>query len=239
MYYHIRLDKILHDGRTDLPARVHWDFRSLTKALAMISRDFGSNALCWRIQDLTERTPDIMQLEDGLRVALESMYQFVVMTFKDGFPAQEKYDHFEFFVVIRDETQYPPEFSYSEEKEAEIQPGTLDAGPFVDLYFHPINANQIASFRPVCDNGQDVFSGMVIKLKNGNRFFLIAGQNQRREPFNLGVNGIDKTMIAKILPSTPNGVDLHGFIVRLTSGDSLYLTIARLLPSDQPAQSNL
>ena len=82
MYYHIRIDKIKHDGRTDMDARFRWDFRSLNKALAMISSTFGGAAKCWRIQDLTERTPDIMQLENDLRVALESTYQFIVMTFK-------------------------------------------------------------------------------------------------------------------------------------------------------------
>jgi len=29
MYYHIRLDKILHTGTADMSARQEWDFRSL------------------------------------------------------------------------------------------------------------------------------------------------------------------------------------------------------------------
>ena len=120
MYYHVRLDKILHDGCTDMDARVEWDFRSLKKALAMIGREFGADAACWRIQDLTDRTLDIMRLENELKVALESTYQFMVMTFKDGVSAIEKYDHYEFFIVMRDETERSPTFSFSETDEASI-----------------------------------------------------------------------------------------------------------------------
>lgn len=120
MYYHVRLDKILHDGCTDMDARVEWDFRSLKKALAMIGREFRADAACWRIQDLTDRTLDIMRLENELKVALESTYRFIVMTFKDGVSAIEKYDHYEFFIVMRDETERPPTFSFSETEEASI-----------------------------------------------------------------------------------------------------------------------
>lgn len=120
MYYHIRLDKIFHDGRTDMDARIEWDFRSLKKALAMIGRDFGADAACWRIQDVPDRTLDIMRLANDLEVALESTYQFIVMTFRDGVPGIEKYDHYEFFIVVRDETERPPTFSFSEKDEASI-----------------------------------------------------------------------------------------------------------------------
>ena len=120
MYYHVRIDKILHNGRTDIDARVEWDFRSLKRALAMIGREFGADAACWRIQDITDRTLDIMRLENELKVALESTYQFIVMTFKDGVSAIEKYDHYEFFIVMRDETERPPTFSFSENDEASI-----------------------------------------------------------------------------------------------------------------------
>jgi len=120
MYYHVRLDKILHDGCTDMDARVEWDFRSLKRALAMIGREFGADAACWRIHDITDRTLDIMRLENELKVALESTYQFIVMTFKDGVSAIEKYDHYEFFIVMRDETERPPTFSFSENDEASI-----------------------------------------------------------------------------------------------------------------------
>lgn len=120
MYYHVCIDKIFHDGRTDMDARIEWDFRSLAKALAMIGRDFQDGASCWRIENLTERTPNIMQLENDLRVALESTYQSIIMTFKDGAVSLEKYDHYEFFVVIRDEAERPPAFSFSEEEESAI-----------------------------------------------------------------------------------------------------------------------
>ena len=120
MYYHVRLDKTFHNGCTDMDSRIEWDFRSLKKALAMIGREFGADAACWRIQDITDRTLDIMRLENELKVALESTYQFIVMTFKDGVSAIEKYDHYEFFIVMRDETERPPTFSFSENDEASI-----------------------------------------------------------------------------------------------------------------------
>lgn len=120
MYYHVRIDKIFHDGRTDMDARKEWDLRSLAKALAMIARDFGKEASCWRIENLPERTPNIMQLEKELQVALEATYQFIIMTFKAGVSSLEDYDHYEFFVVARDEAERPPAFSYSEEEESAI-----------------------------------------------------------------------------------------------------------------------
>ena len=53
-------------------------------------------------------------------MALESTYQFIDMTFKDGVPAIEKYDHYEFFIVMRDETERHPTFSFSVTDEASI-----------------------------------------------------------------------------------------------------------------------
>lgn len=233
MYYHIRIDKIKHDGRTDMDARFRWDFRSLNKALAMISSTFGGAAKCWRIQDLTERTPDIMQLENDLRVALESTYQFIVMTFKDCIPATDKYDHFEFFVVKRDEAEYPPKFSYTEKEENAISPCATSNRVFVDLYKHPIDAKVVSYVTPIYDNEKDVFSGMAIMFKNGDYFLVVAGIDQDEEQLNLGAKGIDKFLIDKILPSTPNGTDLHGFIVRLKNGNSLYLTIGSMIHPDK------
>lgn len=233
MYYHIRIDKIQHDGRTDMDARFEWDFRSLDKALAMISSTFGVAAKCWRIQDLTERTPDITQLVNDLRIALESTYQFIVMTFKDGIPATDKYDHFEFFVVRRDEVEHPPKFSYTEEEEKAISPCATNKRVFVDLYKHPIDATVVSSLTPIYDNEKDVFSGMAIMFKNGDFFLVFAGIDQNEEEFNLGTKGIDKTLIEKILPSTPNRTDLHGFIVRLKNGNSLYLTIGSMIHPDK------
>ena len=40
-------------------------------------------------------------------------------------------------------------------------------------------------------------------------------------------------MIKEILPSTPDGKMLHGFIIRLKNGDSLYLTIGKLMPEQK------
>ena len=120
MYYHVRLDKIFHDGCTDMDSRIEWDFRSLEKALAMIGREFGADAACWRIEDVTSKKADIMQLEADLKVALESTHQYIIMTFSAKAPALEKYDHYKFFVAMREETECPPTFSFSEEEEAAI-----------------------------------------------------------------------------------------------------------------------
>lgn len=120
MYYHVRLDRIFHDGRTDMDAQSEWDFRSLTKALAMIGRDYGMDAAGRRIQDLTEPMSNIMLLENDMRGALESSYQFIVMTLKDASPALKKYDHYEFFVVARDEAERSPNFAFSKEDEEAI-----------------------------------------------------------------------------------------------------------------------
>ena len=120
MYYHVRLDKIFHNGCIDMDARIRWDFRSLEKALALIGRDFGVDAASWCIQDLTDRSLDVMRLKNVLKVALESTHQFIVMTFKDGVSAIEKYDHYEFFISMREEAESPPSFSFSEADEASI-----------------------------------------------------------------------------------------------------------------------
>lgn len=109
MYYHVRLDKIMHDVRTDMDARHAWDFRSLHAALEMIYRDFGAMALSWSICDLTEQTDDIFNLEPILEKALLSVHQYLVMLFKEDVPALKKYNHYEFFVSLRDENERPPE----------------------------------------------------------------------------------------------------------------------------------
>lgn len=108
MYYHIRLDKIKHDACTDMDARRVWDFRSLHAALEMIKREFGAMAQSWSICDLTEQTEDIFKLEPILEKALPSVYQYLVMLFKEGESAAEKYNHYEFFVSLRDENERPP-----------------------------------------------------------------------------------------------------------------------------------
>lgn len=238
MYYHVRLDKILHDGRTDLESRIEWDFRSLGKALTMIARVFGSAAKCWRIQDLTEPTSDILQLEKGLSVALESTCQFIVLTFKDNIPATKRYDHFEFFVVIRDEDERPPKFAYSAEEEAALSPVMTD-DVFVDLYKHPIVSEQVLSSIPVYDNDGRLLFGIAVMLKAGGHFLVVAGVNQRNDEVNLGIRGVEKTKIVKILSSTKDGTDLRGFIVRMASGDSLYLTVGKFFKTNVPAKEIL
>ena len=121
MYYHVELRKIFHDGCRDDAAIVEWDFRSLNKALSMVKRDFGGVAECWRIEYLTERTVDLMSLERSLQRALENTYQTVILTFKDGVSEIEKYDHYDFFFVIRDEAERPPKYSFSEDDESAIE----------------------------------------------------------------------------------------------------------------------
>lgn len=120
MYYHVRLDKTFHNGCTDMDLQIEWDFRSLTKALAMIGREFGADAACWRIEDVTSKKAEIMQLEADLKVALESTHQYIIMTFSAKAPALKKYDHYEFFVVAREEAERPPEFAFSKEDEEAI-----------------------------------------------------------------------------------------------------------------------
>ena len=121
MYYHVQLRKIFHGGCRDDAAVVEWDFRSLNKALTMVKRDFGELAKCWRIEDVTERVADLMKLEDDLDHALEDIYQTVILTFKDGVSEVEKYDHYDFFFVIRDEAERPPKYSFSEDGESAIE----------------------------------------------------------------------------------------------------------------------
>jgi len=120
MYYHIRLGKFYHGGGEDMSARMEWDFRSLDKALAFVKRDFGLEARAWRVEDLTERKNDLMALEKVLAGALESEYQYVIMSFKDGSALAQKYDHYQFFITIRDEGEQPAAFSFSEADEAAI-----------------------------------------------------------------------------------------------------------------------
>lgn len=120
MYFHIRLDKILYEGHTDMDARIAWNFRSLGKALAMVGRDFRHLAQGWRIEYITENVDDPMLLLPVLQKVTEDGYQTVVMPIRNGCAESERYDHYEFFVVARDETERPPDYSYSEEEESSI-----------------------------------------------------------------------------------------------------------------------
>lgn len=120
MYYHVRLKKILHNGSWEDSENQEWDFRSLNKALTLVKRDFDNEAQAWRLEDLTVRTPNLMALEPILEEALLSVYQHLILTFKDDSPLLEKYDHYEFLVVVRDENERPPMFSFAEVDEAAI-----------------------------------------------------------------------------------------------------------------------
>lgn len=233
MYYHVRLDMIRHDGRVDQGACMECSFRSLRKALEMIKRDFDVMAKSWRILDLTEQTTDVLSLESPLHEALLSTYQYIVLTFKDEVKLIEKYDHLEFFVVIRDEVEKPPEFAFSEEDELAIDEAGLPQSFFVDLFENPIDINCVTSTNCRCDKWEsfsgrkmDVFKGVVVQEKSGDLSLVFAGEYKNGRAVSLGIERIDKTMIENVIPSVRDGHALLGFIVRLTNGDSLYLTFS-------------
>lgn len=227
MYYHVRVDMVCHDGRINMDASAEWDFRSLHKGLELIKREFGGVARDWRIQDLTERKHDVLELEPVLADALLSTHQYIVLAFKDDAKGAKEYDHIEFFVVARDESERPPKFSFSEEDETAIDGSKSEQSCFVDLYKDPIDSNVVNGILPLYDEKIGVFKGMLIQLKNGHGFMAFAGIDADGKEFNLGLKGIGKSSVEKILPSTPDGKMLHGFIVRLKSNKSLYLTIGK------------
>ena len=232
MYYYIRLDIIRHDGRVDQGACLEGSFRSLHKALEMVNRDFGGMAKYWRIEDLTEPTADILDLESTLHEALLSTHQYIVLTFKEDIKLVEKCDHLQFLIAIRDENKIPPKFAFSEEEEMSIDGEDVPHRTFVDLFENPIDVNCVDRidylYKSESSRGMknEFFRGIVIKEKSGGVYLIFAGENERERPISLGVERVDKTMIEKILPSTPDGTALHGFIVRLINGDSLYLTFS-------------
>ena len=229
MYYHVRLDKIFHDGRTDMGAQVGWDFYSLAEALAMIERDFGTDAVCWRIQDLTEKTPSLMQLEADLRVALESTYQYVVMTFKDGVPALGQYDHYEFFIVARDEVEHPMSSTLMEEVKS-IKMESPSREGFIDIQKDPVTASQYRSHVGIFDNADGSFHGVVVVLKDGNHIVVIAGENENKVHVNLLLQGgIAKGLVRWVHPSVSSENGIRGFRVQLVTGERIYLTIGQLI----------
>lgn len=229
MYYYVRLDKIFHDARTDMGAQVGWDFYSLAEALAMIERDFGTDAVCWRIQDLTEKTPNIMQLEADLRVALESTYQYVVMTFKDGVPALGQYDHYEFFIVARDEVEHPMSSTLMEEVKS-IKLGSKSHDDFMDLQKDPITAAQYRSHVGIVDNTAGSFHGVVVVLKDGNHIVVFAGENENKAQVNLRIQGgIAKGLVRWVHPSVSPENGIRGFRVQMVTGERIYLTIGQLI----------
>lgn len=234
MYYHIRLDPIFHDGRADMNTRIEWDFRTLEKALTMIGRDFGIGAACWYIQHLSESEPtkNIMHLDKALRFALESTHQSIVMYFNETLPLQQRYDHFEFFVVLRDEIERPPAFSFTEEEEAAMQPSRDNGYSMLDLYNPPIDATRVESWQLQWDDILNAFIGVKITLKDGGRICAPYGVNQKRKThlFDGRFCRIDKTQIAQALPVITNEPALHGFTIRLTSGETWCIPLGVPLP---------
>lgn len=204
MYYHVRVDMICHDGRIDMDARAEWDFRSLHKVLELIKRKFGDVAKDRRIQDLTERKRDVLELEPVLAGALLSSCQCIILSVKDGAKSVKEYDHVEFFVVARDESEQPPKFSFSDEDELAIDGVKSEQHSFVDLYKDPIDSDAVTEIFPLYDEKLGLFKGMVIQLKNGHRFMAFAGNDTDEKSFNLGLKGIDKSSVEKVLPSTPD-----------------------------------
>ena len=228
MSYHVILRKFLNHSRSDENALMDWYFRSLSKALTMLNRDFGAEAECWQIEDVTGKTPDIMSLEKALLRALESGYQYIIMTLKEGVPALKDYDHYEFLVSMKNETEAPPTFSFTEEEEASIIPLTNESEGVVNLCKHPIDTKLIVSTMAVYANERKLFCGMVLRVKDGNSFMVFAGKDQKEKQFNLLVNAIDADMLeGHVFPSTTT--PFRGLCVRLFSGDSLYLTIGKLI----------
>ena len=236
MYYHVRLDKILHNGRTDMDAQVEWDFQSLAEALAMIERKFGKDAACWRIQDLTERTLGLMQQEVTLRTALNSTYQYVVMTFKDGAPELERYDHYEFFVVTRDEAEHPMSSLLMKEV-ASIKVNSESPDVFIDIQKEPIAAIQYRSCVSIFDYADGSFHGVAVILKDGKHIVVFAGDNDNKGHVNLCGQGIARGLVRRVLPSVSEDA-LRGFRVLLTTGERLYLTISKLIVMQVESNAN-
>ena len=230
MHYHVRMDKPDFQGdKNSALGVVEKDFRSLNNLLGWMQKEYGQWAICWQIDGVGSAEDDARKLLPQLQKAVEENWQWVYMVLNEASPDYRKCDTY-CFTVARRNGEPANGFSFTEDDEVMLTKTTSSTdNSFVDLYKDPIDANQIASFVPVWDNAEGVFAGMAIMLKDGGHFLLIAGINQSEEDFNLGVEGVTKSMIAKILPSTPDGRMLHGFIIRLTNGESLYLTIGKLM----------
>ena len=232
MFYHVLLRKFWDHSRSDEKVQMDWYFRSLSKALTMIKRDFESEAAYWHIEDKTERTSDIMNLEGDLCRALESGYQYIIMTLKEGVPALKDYDHYEFLFCMKDETLQLPTFSFTEKEEVSIVPFKNEEEGLVNLCNHPIDTNLIEAITPVHANGSNLFCGVSLDLKDGRNLFVFAGKNQKEESFNLLVNGIEDDIVeGYVRPS--DKVPFRGLCVILFSGYHLYLTIGKLRPSQK------
>ncbi len=233
-HYHVRMDKPDFQGdKHGALGVVEKDFRSLNNLLGWMQKEYGQWAIYWQIDGLGGAEDDARKLLPQLQQAVEENWQWVYMVLNESSPDYQKCDTYCFTIARRD-GEPANGFSFTEGDEVALTTTTSNIDNcFVDLYKDPIDANQISSFVPICDSDKGVFAGMTIMLKDGGRFLLVAGINQEEEDFNLGVDPVEKSMIKEILPSIPDGKMLHGFIIRLTNGDSLYLTIGKLMPAQK------
>ena len=229
MHYHVRMDRPDFRGIGKALSVEEKDFRSLAALVCWLQKKFGKWAGCWQIHGIGNVEDDARKLLPLLQEVIEEDWQWVYMGLNENCPDYWKCDAY-CFTVAKREGEPANGFSFTEEEESSVMISADEECRFVDLYKEPLDTSLASSFVPVYDNAQNIFCGMAIMLKDGCRFFVIAGINQDEEKFNLGVRGVSKDMIDKIIPSTPDGTHLHGFIVRLSSGDSLYLTIGKKLP---------
>lgn len=229
MHYHVRMDRPEFRGIGKALGVEEKDFRSLQAFLNWLQQKFGKWAVCWQIHGIGNVESDARKLLPLLQEAIEEDWQWVYMGLNESCPDYRKCDAY-CFTVAKREGEPANGFSFTEEEESSVMISADEESRFVDLYKEPLDASLVSSFVPVYDNAQNLFCGMAIMLKDGCRFLVVAGINQDEERFNLGLRGVSKDMIEKIIPSTPDGMHLHGFIVRLSSGSSLYLTIGKMLP---------
>ena len=226
MYYHIRMDKPDFRGEGESYGVEEKDFRSLKALLCWLQQKFGKWADYWQIHDIGDAENDARKLLPLLHEAIDENWQWVYMGLNEDCPDYWECDAYCFMVAKRD-GDIAKGFSFTEEEESALMVLANADNGFVDLNKEPIDADLVLSFSPLCDNGHALFCGMVIILKDGRRVLVFAGINQDEEEVNLGVKGIAKGMVEKVLPSTPDGRHLHGFIVRLSSGGCLQLTIGK------------
>ncbi len=231
MYYNIRLDKILPDGRVDMGESIEWDYPVLADALSMLCRKFAGEAASWYIESLPVPTSNLMSLEGILRNALESMHQCLVMTFREGVSASERYDRYAFFVIMRDELIRPPTSLLLEEAKTTATTTKGNKDEFLNLYDDPVPLNIIASDPPICICDSRYFYGLAVVLKNGTHLVVFGGEKQKQECIQeliqLGEQGIDKEMINSHFSRIGKEFGLQGYKTRLASGEILQLTIAK------------
>lgn len=227
MYYHIRLDMVLPDGRTDMKSRISWDFRSLHQALEMIQRDYSPFAKDWCVEYLsTKPAGSALELESVLDETLPSTHQTVVLSFDEKSRLRDEYLCIQFVIFARDESERPVRYTFSEADEQKINSSDSIEHVFVDLFANPIKKEEIVKWTRICNAEQGIFSGIAVAIKGGGHWVVFAGLDGEERKINLAVRGIDNAFVNEIVPSTPDGKTLHGFIIRLKNGESLYLTEA-------------